>query len=214
MPRESKRNRKLRAERIGRELGRLYPRAACSLDFVDPYQLLVSTVLSAQCTDERVNRVTPALFEAAPDPVALARIPQRKLERIIHSTGFFRSKAKNLKAAARLIVRRHGGRVPATMEELTALAGVGRKTANVILGDAFGLPGFPVDTHVGRLSRRLRLSRHEDPVKVEKDLCALYPPESWTLLSHQLILHGRAVCSSRRPLCPDCALAGVCPSRI
>ncbi len=213
MPRESIQNRKLRAERIRKELLRLYPEASCSLDFVDPYQLMVSTVLSAQCTDERVNMVTPALFAAAPDAAALAKIPQARLEKLIHSTGFYRNKAKNLKAAAKDILKRHEGEVPGTMDELTALAGIGRKTANVILGNAFGLPGFPVDTHVGRLSRRLRLTRHEDPVKVEKDLCALFPPESWTLLSHQLIMHGRAVCPSRKPRCGECALAEDCPSK-
>ncbi len=213
MPRESIQKKKLRAERIGQELLRLYPEVSCSLDFVDPYQLLVSTVLSAQCTDERVNMVTPALFAAAPDAAALAKLPQRRLEKLIHSTGFYRNKAKNLKAAAKDILERHEGEVPGTMDELTALAGVGRKTANVILGNAFGLPGFPVDTHVGRLSRRLRLSRHEDPVKVEKDLCALFPPENWTLLSHQLIMHGRAVCPSRKPRCGECTLAEDCPSK-
>jgi len=213
MPRESLQKKKLRAEAIRKELDRLYPEASCSLHFVDPYQLLVSTILSAQCTDERVNRVTPALFEAAPDAAALARMPQRTLEKLIHSTGFFRSKSKNLKAAAKEIVSRHGGRVPGSMEDLTALAGVGRKTANVILGNAFGVPGLPVDTHVGRLARRLRLSGNEDPVKVEKDLCALTPPESWTLLSHQLIQHGRLVCSSRKPNCAACTLATHCPSR-
>jgi endonuclease III len=214
MPRESKQKKLLRAERIRTELGQLYPDATCSLDHVDPWQLLVSTVLSAQCTDERVNKVTPALFEAAPNPAALSKLSQRKLEILIHSTGFYRNKAKNLKAAAVDIIKQHEGEVPGTMNELIALAGVGRKTANVILGNAFGVPGFPVDTHVGRLSRRLSLSPHEDPVKVEKDLCALFAPENWTMLSHQLIEHGRAVCPSRKPLCEICTLAEDCPSRV
>ncbi|MBC8367594.1 endonuclease III [bacterium] len=214
MPRESIQKKKLRAERIRLELLRLYPEATCSLDFVDPYQLMVSTVLSAQCTDERVNLVTPALFDAAPDAAALAKMPVKRLEILIHSTGFYRNKAKNLKAAAKDLVTKHAGKVPGSMEELTALAGGGRKTANVILGNAFDVPGFPVDTHVGRLSRRLALSKHEDPEKVEKDLCAIFPSESWTLLSHQLIFHGRAICPSRKPRCEECTLADDCPSKL
>ena len=212
MPRESLANKKKRAAKIRRALGRLYPEASCALHFRDPYQLMVATVLSAQCTDQRVNRVTPALFAEAPDVESLARLPQKRLEEIIHSTGFFRNKAKNLRAAARAIVDGHGGRVPGSMDELKALPGVGRKTANVILGNAFGVPGLPVDTHVGRLSRRLGLSREQDPVKVERDLCALLDPKHWTLFSHQLIHHGRQVCSSRKPRCGECKLAPHCPS--
>ena len=212
MPRESIGRKKERAAKIRRVLGRLYPEASCALHFRDPYQLLVATVLSAQCTDQRVNMVTPALFEEAPGVEALARLPQRRLEEIIHSTGFFRNKAKNLRAAARVILAEHGGRVPGSMDELSALPGVGRKTANVILGNAFGVPGLPVDTHVGRLARRLGLSRETDPVKVERDLCALLDPKHWTLFSHQLIQHGRQVCAARKPLCDRCGLAKRCPS--
>ena len=212
MPRESLAKRKERTEGIRKVLARLYPEATCALEFRDPYQLLVATVLSAQCTDQRVNLITPVLFAEAPDVASLARLPQRRLEAIIHSAGFFRNKAKNLKAAAAAIVREHGGVVPGSMDELVGLAGVGRKTANVILGNAFGVPGLPVDTHVGRLSRRLGLSRETDPVKVERDLCKLLEPEHWTLLSHQLIHHGRAVCSSRKPDCEACRLAPLCPS--
>ena len=212
MPRESKTALRNRAAAIAAELERLYPDASCSLHFADPFQLLVATVLSAQCTDERVNKVTPALFAAAPDAETLALLPQRKIETLIHSTGFFRNKAKNLKGAALAIVADHGGRLPMDRDSLVALPGVGRKTANVILGNAFGLPGFPVDTHVGRLSRRLRLTREEDPVKVEFALMDLYPQERWTMLSHQLIYHGRAICGSRKPACRECSLAALCPS--
>ena len=169
-------------------------------------------MLSAQCTDERVNRVTPALFAAAPDVDALDALPAGRVEDLIRSTGFFRNKARNLKAAAARIRAEHGGRLPDTLDELTALPGVGRKTANVILGNAWGVPGFPVDTHVGRLARRLGLTPHEDPVKVEMDLCALAPPERWTRLSHQLIQHGRLICQARKARCEDCELAPDCPS--
>jgi len=213
MPRESLVHRRERAARLGAALARLYPDARCSLDFASPYQLWVATVLSAQCTDERVNRITPALFAAAPDVAALAALPAARLEALIQSAGFFRTKARNLQAAAQRILAEHGGRLPADRDALTALPGIGRKTANVILGNAFGLPGLPVDTHVGRLARRLGLTREEDPVKVERDLMALYPESAWTLLSHRLIQHGRLVCASRKPRCADCALAVDCPSR-
>ncbi len=201
-----------RAAEIQARLGELYPDARCSLDFATPYQLWVATVLSAQCTDIRVNLVTPALFVAAPDVQALAALPQAQLESLIHSTGFFRNKAKNLKAAARIIVDELGGRLPNDRDALVALPGIGRKTANVILGNAFSLPGLPVDTHVGRLARRLRLTKEEDPVKVEFALMALYPEERWSQLSHELIFHGRAVCASRKPACEGCGLANLCPS--
>jgi len=212
VPRERAADQRRRAEAVLAALDRLYPAATCGLTHANPYQLWVATVLSAQCTDARVNLVTPDLFAAAPDVAALARLPRRRLEGLVRSTGFFRHKARNLQAAARLILERHGGRVPATMAELTALPGVGRKTANVILGNAFGVPGLPVDTHVGRLARRLGFSRETDPVKVERDLTRLFPPSSWTLLGHQLIAHGRAVCASRRPRCEGCGLASHCPS--
>lgn len=213
MPRESLVHRRERAARLDAALARLYPDARCSLDFASPYQLWVATVLSAQCTDERVNRITPALFAAAPDAAALAALPAARLEALIQSAGFFRTKARNLQAAAQRLLAEHGGRLPADRDALTALPGIGRKTANVILGNAFGLPGLPVDTHVGRLARRLGLTREDDPVKVERDLMALYPESAWTLLSHRLIQHGRLVCASRKPRCTDCALAVDCPSR-
>lgn len=211
---ESRKKKVQRAEAIREGLNRLYPDARCSLNFQTPFQLLVSTVLSAQCTDERVNLVTPALFDEAPDAAGLEKLPLRRLEELIRSTGFFRNKARNLKAAADSLLRDHGGEVPSQMEDLVKLGGVGRKTANVILGNAFQLPGFPVDTHVGRLSRRLDLSRESDPVKVEKDLCGLFDPGNWVLLGHQLIQHGREICSSRRPDCENCSLAGLCPKRL
>jgi endonuclease-3 len=212
MPRESLVARRRRAARLQAALAQLYPDAHCSLAHADPYQLWVATVLSAQCTDARVNQVTPALFAAAPDVAALAALPPARLEALIRSTGFFRTKASNLQAAARLLLAEHAGRLPADMAALTALPGVGRKTANVILGNAFGVPGLPVDTHVGRLARRLGLTRAEDPVKVETDLMALFPAPSWTALSHQLIQHGRQVCASRKPRCAACALAVDCPA--
>jgi endonuclease III len=212
MPRESLAAKRRRAVRLEAALARLYPDARCSLDYADPYQLWVATVLSAQCTDERVNRVTPDLFAAAPDVAALAALPTARLEDLIRSTGFFRTKSRNLQAAAARLLAEHGGRLPADMAALTALPGVGRKTANVILGNAFGLPGLPVDTHVGRLARRLGLTRQEDPVKVEAELMALLPAPTWTALSHRLIQHGRLICASRKPRCAACALAADCPS--
>lgn len=212
MPRESLSKRRERAGRIDRELERLYPDARCSLEYRNPYELWVATVLSAQCTDLRVNRVTPALFAAAPDAAALAGLPMDELEALIRSTGFFRNKAKNLAAAAALILAEHEGRIPSEMDALLRLPGVGRKTANVILGNAFGLPGFPVDTHVGRLSRRLGLTRAQDPVKVEFDLMELFADTRWTQLSHRLIQHGRELCSSRKPRCEACSLAEDCPA--
>jgi endonuclease III len=212
MPRESRIKKLERAGRIDAELARLYPDARCSLEFRSPYELWVATVLSAQCTDERVNRVTPELFAAAPDTASLDALSQGELETLIHSTGFFRNKAKNLKAAAAKLLGEHGGELPGEMAALVDLPGVGRKTANVILGNAFGVPGFPVDTHIGRLARRLDLTRLEDPVKVEHELMKLFPDERWVMLSHQLIQHGRLVCPSRKPLCAECSLATDCPA--
>jgi endonuclease III len=213
MPRESLKNKRIRSASLLTRLGELYPDAVCSLTFTTPYELWVATVLSAQCTDARVNQVTPPLFAAAPDVTALAALPLPKLEELIHSTGFFRNKAKNLNSAAQVIIRDHGGVLPATMPALVALPGIGRKTANVILGNAFGEPGLPVDTHVGRLARRLGLTTADDPVKVEQDLGKLFPPESWTMLGHQLIAHGRATCSSRKADCQSCGLADHCPRK-
>ncbi len=196
---------------ILRVLAQLYPDARISLDYAGPFQLYVATVLSAQCTDARVNQVTPKLFAAYPDAAAMAAAPRARIEALIRSTGFFRNKAKSIQEAARAIVADFGGEVPGTMEALLTLPGVGRKTANVILGNAFDTPGITVDTHVGRLSRRLGLTIHQDPVKVEFDLMALAPRTQWTLLSHRLILHGRTVCSARNPNCNACKLLRYCP---
>lgn len=193
------------------ELGRLYPAAKCALNHDNPLQLLVATILSAQCTDARVNLISPALFARYRTAADFAAAEPAELESFVKSTGFYRNKAKNIRACCQLLVQRHGGEVPRTLDELAALPGVGRKTANVILGNCFGVPGITVDTHVGRLSRRLGLTEHTDPVKVEFALMQLIPREEWTPFSHELILHGRRVCHARRPNCPGCALSGVCP---
>ncbi len=200
-----------RANAILRRLKRLYPDAHCALHHDNPLQLLVATILSAQCTDARVNLVTPALFARYPDARAFAEANPKELETAIQSTGFFRNKARNIIACCRQIVEQHGGHVPATMEELVALPGIGRKTANVILGNAFDTPGIPVDTHVGRLSRRMGLTEHDDPVKVERDLMELVPRKDWTMFGHQMIFHGRQVCKAVKPGCERCTLAAVCP---
>jgi endonuclease III len=195
-------------------LKRTYPDAHCALNFTTPLQLLIATILSAQCTDERVNQVTPGLFARCPDAASLAVISQKELEKIIHSTGFYRAKARSLRSCAASLVAEHSGKVPKTMEALHQLAGVGRKTANVVLGNAFGLAeGVVVDTHVGRLSRRMGLTRHLDPVKVESALVRLIPKEDWTLVSHLLIAHGRKRCMARNPNCPQCELRKLCPQR-
>lgn len=197
---------------IDHALAAAYPNAWCELRFSNPYELLVATVLSAQCTDTRVNQVTPALFTRYPDPASLAAATQEELENLIRPTGFFRAKAKALLGMTRIISERFAGRVPATMEELTSLPGVGRKTANVILGTAFGIAaGIVVDTHVARLSRRLGLSCHDQPERIEQDLMSQFPRDSWILLAHRLILHGRRVCTARRPACGSCPLAQLCP---
>src|SRR5579875_824441 len=202
-----------RAGRIVRKLAQLYPDAHCALHYDNPLQLLVATILSAQCTDERVNRVTPALFARYPDAKAFATAKQAELEKYIQSTGFFRSKAKNIIACCRQLVERYGGEVPQTMEELVTLPGIGRKTANVLLGNLFAVPGIPVDTHVRRLSWRMGLSEHKDPVKIERDLMALVPRKEWTMFGHRMIFHGRRVCHARKPLCGQCPLAALCPRR-
>jgi len=195
-------------------LKRTYPDAHCALHFTTPLELLIATILSAQCTDERVNQVTPALLARCPDAASLAAISQKELEKIIHSTGFYRAKARSLRACAASLVAEHSGKVPRTMEALHQLAGVGRKTANVVLGNAFGLAeGVVVDTHVGRLSRRMGLTRHLDPVKVESVLVRLIPKEDWTLVSHLLIAHGRKRCNARKPDCAQCELRKLCPQR-
>jgi endonuclease-3 len=200
-----------RAGRIVRTLARLYPDAHCALHYANPLQLLIATILSAQCTDERVNQVTPALFARYPDALAFATAKPAELENMIKSTGFFRNKAKNIIACCRQLMELHDGQVPRTMEELVPLAGVGRKTANVILGNAHGVPGIPVDTHVTRLSNRMGLTNHDEPVKIERDLMELIPRREWTMFGHRMIFHGRQVCHARKPLCEQCALAKFCP---
>ena len=190
----------------------LYPDAHCALHHKNAYQLLVATILSAQCTDDRVNMVTPALFKNYPNAKALARTELADLEALVRTTGFFRNKAKNLKGAAVGMVDQHRGKVPDTMEALTQLPGIARKTANVILGNAFGKNvGVVVDTHVGRLSQRLGLTKQKDPVKIEKDLMQHFDRNTWTMLAHLLIFHGRQVCSARKPKCDECKLADLCP---
>jgi endonuclease-3 len=205
--------RKRQARTVLSRLKKAYPDANCALTHDDAYQLLVATILSAQCTDARVNMVTPALFEKYPTPEALARARQGDLEDLIRSTGFFRNKSTNLIGMAQAVVAYHDSRVPDSMEALQALPGVGRKTANVVLGNAFGKnEGIVVDTHVGRIARLLELTDQKDPVKVERDLMPLFPRKDRALLAHLLISHGRQVCIARRPRCTDCVLADLCPS--
>lgn len=202
-----------RAAAILRKLRSTYPDAHCELNHHGAFQLLAATILSAQCTDVRVNMVTPALFKKYPDAKALAAARQEDLEDLIRSTGFFRNKAKNLIAAATSLVREHNGEVPRNLETLTRLPGVGRKTANVVLGNAYGIEaGIVVDTHVARLSKRLGLTKRTDPVKIEKDLIKVIPQDAWTLWSHLLIWHGRRRCSARKPDCPHCEVRALCPS--
>jgi endonuclease-3 len=206
-----------RRERVGVVLPILkqtYPHARCSLDFKTPLQLLVATILSAQCTDERVNLVTKSLFKKYKSPEDYARVPPEELERDIQSTGFYRNKTKSIRGMARALVERHGGKVPRTMDELTELAGVGRKTANVVLGNAYGTNvGVTVDTHVTRVSNRLALTDHlVDAVKIEQDLMRIVPQEEWTTWSHLLIHHGRAICQARKPKCETCPLLPYCPA--
>jgi endonuclease-3 len=200
-----------RAGPIGAALRQLYADVFTGLKHENPLQLLVATILSAQCTDARVNTVTPALFARFKTARDFAECDINELEALIKSTGFYKNKARNIRACCEAIVTRFGGKVPATLEDLVSLLGVGRKTANVVLGDAFETPGITVDTHVGRLSRRLGLTRHRDPVKVEFALMELVPQTEWTTFSHRLILHGRKVCHSRKPRCETCTLAGLCP---
>lgn len=200
------------ARKVARELKRLYPEAPCALNHESAFQLLIATILSAQCTDERVNQVTAELFRHYPTAASLALAPLEALERIIQSTGFFRSKAKNIKRCAEELVAQHAGDVPRDLEALVQLAGVGRKTANVVLGTAFGIPsGVVVDTHVGRISRRLGLTDEKDPVKVERDLMECLPKAEWIQYSHRMIHHGRSVCKARKPACDTCSLAKFCP---
>ena len=202
-----------RADLIYKRLNKEYPDAHCELDHGNPLQLLMATILSAQCTDKRVNLVTPALFRKYPDANALADANPEEVEDLIRSTGFFRNKTKSLLGMAKAVVERHRGEIPAKMEDLTKLPGVGRKTANVILGNAFGInEGVVVDTHVGRLSLRLGLTRETNPVKVELRLMKLFPRKVWAKLSHLLIFHGRRVCLARAPKCGMCVLSDICPS--
>ena len=212
-----------RPKQVGREvaleyirrLEETYPDAKCSLDYRSPYELVVATILSAQCTDVRVNMVTPDLFARFPNAAALADAEPEELENRIKSTGFFRNKTKSLLGMARAVVDKHRGEIPRTMDELTHLPGIGRKTANVVLGNAFGLnEGVVVDTHVTRVSFRLGLTRETDAVKIEQDLIEVVPREKWTLFSHLLIFHGRAICVARRPLCEKCPLWDLCPSSL
>jgi endonuclease-3 len=194
-------------------LKRLYPDATCSLSYRTPVQLLVATILSAQCTDDRVNQVTPALFSRFPDAFSLASADLEELENLVRSTGFYRNKAKNIKAACQTIVEEFGGEVPKQMEKLVSLPGVARKTANVVLAHAYGIiQGVTVDTHVKRLSKRLGLTEQTDPVKIERDLMKLLPQPEWENWSIRLIYHGRAVCQARKPRCRECLLARLCPS--
>lgn len=215
--RESAESRRSRARAIMTELHKLYADADCALVHRSAFELLVSTILSAQSTDETVNRVTPALFAAYPDAAALAAADRSDVERLVHSTGFFRNKAKSIQGAAAVILERFGGEVPGTMEDLLTLPGVARKTANVVLGTWFGRnEGVVVDTHVGRIAQRLQLAPHakddKDAVRIERDLMEIIPQEDWTFLSHALIWHGRKVCSARKPACERCTLAPLCPS--
>ena len=211
MPRESAATRAERARRLQRKLARAYPDAKCALHFDSPFQLLIATILSAQCTDEKVNEVTAVLFRTHGTPEALARAKPATIEKIVHATGFYRQKTKSIQATARDLVERFGGAVPKTLEELVSLRGVARKTANVVLGNAFGVPGLTVDTHMKRVNTRLGLTKNEDPNKIEKDLQQLVPETDWTLYSHRVIHHGRVCCDARRPRCDDCPLHDDCP---
>jgi endonuclease-3 len=213
MPRERNADRLQRADQVYRILLDTYPDAHCALDHRNPFELTVATILSAQCTDERVNQVTPALFDAFPDAESLSGARLEEVEHLVHATGFFRNKARNLVGMAEAVVERHGGAIPRTLAELVKLPGVGRKTANVVLGNAFGLDeGVVVDTHVKRLAKRLGFTRQTDPVRVEQDLVKLFVRERWTLLSHLLIFHGRQCCVARKPRCEVCPVAHLCPS--
>ncbi len=204
--------RRRQARRVARVLGETYPDARCELGFGSPLELLVATILSAQCTDQRVNAVTPALFSAYPDPAAYAGADLADLERIVGPTGFFRQKSRTLQALGQQLCDRFDGEVPGRLADLVTLPGVGRKTANVVLGDAFGVPGITVDTHVARLSRRLGWSEQTDPDRIEADLMDLFARRDWTITSHRVIWHGRRCCHARRPACGACPVARWCPA--
>lgn len=207
-------NKKERTAEVIRRLSRAYPDAHCALNHTSPFELLVATILSAQCTDVRVNIVTADLFRKYRGPGDFLNVAQAELERDVHSTGFFRNKAKNIQAACTRIIEEFGGEVPRTMDELLTLGGVARKTANVVLGNAFGIAaGVVVDTHVSRLSQRLGLTKNKTPEKIERDLIRLVPKEHWVMFPHWLITHGRQICIARKPRCKECVLADICPSR-
>jgi endonuclease-3 len=210
--RESLADKKVRARKMYRVLSKSYPNVRCELDFNNPFQLLVATVLSAQCTDKRVNQTIPALFKKYKSIKKMAGADQKDIERLIKSTGFFRAKAKNIKGLSQKIMVDFGGEVPDKLEQLITLPGVGRKTANVVLGHAFDTPGITVDTHFGRLSRRFGWTKENDPVKVEFEVAELIPEKEWTNLSQRMIWHGRRVCHSRKPACGACSLSKLCPS--
>jgi len=203
---------KVRAKVIYRQLSKSYPNVRCELDYKNAFQLLVATVLSAQCTDKRVNQTTPALFKKYPNPKKMAKADLKDIQKLVKSTGFFRAKARNIKGLSNKIMEEFNGMVPSNLEDLITLPGVGRKTANVVLGHAFGIPGITVDTHFGRLSRRFGWSKQNNPVKVEFEVGELIPEKEWTNLSQRMIWHGRRVCHSRKPACGACALAKLCPS--
>ncbi|MDO5494388.1 MAG: endonuclease III [bacterium] len=213
MARESRASKSARAEAINAGLALEYPDAHCELDFRNPFELLVATVLSAQTTDAAVNKVTPELFARFGSPELLAAAPAADVEFVLRSIGLFRSKARNIIALSARLLAEYGGEVPARLEDLVTLPGVGRKTANVVLGNAFGIPGITVDTHVGRLSRRMGFTRLEDPVKVEAELGRLLPPEEWTMFCHRMIFHGRRCCTARKPECGRCPVLELCPRR-
>lgn len=210
-PKESFEDKKSRAKKIVSLLSKKYPDAHCALDHENAFQLLIATILSAQCTDERVNKVTPALFKRFPDPKSYLGADISEVEELVKSTGFYKNKAKNIKACAEQLVEKHNGVVPKTMEDLHSLPGVGRKTANVVLGNVFGIPGMVVDTHVTRLSNRMGFVKGTDAVKLELELQKLIPKKDWTMYSHYLITHGRAVCMARSPDCKNCFLNMYCP---
>ena len=203
---------KVRAQVIYRQLSKNYPNVRCELDYKNAFQLLIATVLSAQCTDKRVNQTTPALFKKYPNPQKMAKADLKDIQNLVKSTGFFRAKAKNIKGLSNKILKDFDGKVPSNLEDLITLPGVGRKTANVVLGHAFGIPGITVDTHFGRLSRRFGWSKQNDPVKVEFEVAELIARKEWTNLSQRMIWHGRRVCHSRKPACGACSLAKLCPS--
>jgi endonuclease-3 len=212
--RESVAEKSAKAAAIAARLAAAYPGIDCPLSHRNTFELLIAVILSAQCTDAAVNKVTPALFQSYPTPQALSQAPTADIEALIRTLGLFRAKSKSLKRCAEQLVLQFGGEVPSTMEDLTTLAGVGRKTANVIRGHVFDFPGIAVDTHCKRLARRLGLTRAVDPAKIEQDLSRLLPPREWTGFSHRLILHGRAICHARKPSCSKCDLNALCPSRV